>query len=156
MNLKHLMSLILAVILLFCGCAESAKGPSPVTSEFSSDVEINYDDNIYKGKVYFNNSNDFKANFTYPEIVSGLEIVYNTGETKVTYKGLDFSGMYDMSALNMLSDALKNLETNPVPTDEGEYDYDKFEIKVNDKGFITEIDFDDIDLKVIFKNQQLI
>ena len=64
--------------------------------------------------------------------------------------------MYDMSALNMLSDALKNLETNPVPTDEGEYDYDKFEIKVNDKGFIPEIHFDDIDLKVIFKNQQLI
>ena len=88
-----------------------------MTSEFSSDVEINYDDNIYKGKVYFNNSNDFKANFTYPEIVSGLEIVYNTGETKVTYKGLDFSGMYDMSALNMLSDALKKLETNPVPND---------------------------------------
>ena len=25
-----------------------------------------------------------------------------------------------------------------------------------DNGFITEIDFDDIDLKVIFKNQQLI
>ena len=156
MNLKHLMSLILAVILLFCGCAERIKGPTPVTSEFSSDVEINYDDNIYKGKVYFNNSNDFKATFSYPEIISGLEIVYNAGETKVTYKGLDFSGMYDMSALNMLSDALKKLETNPVPNDEGEYDYDKFEIKVNDKGFITEIDFDDIDLKVIFKNQQLI
>lgn len=156
MNLKHVVSLILAVTLMFCGCAERVDNPTPVTAGFSADVEINYDDHIYKGTVYFNNSNDFKATFSYPEIISGLEIVYNTGETKVTYKGMDFSGMYDMSALNMLSDALKELETNPVPKDEGEYDYGKFEIKVNDKGFITEIDIDDIDFKATLKNQQLI
>ncbi len=156
MNYKLIISLLLASLLLFCGCAESVSSTAPITSGFSADTEIYYGDNVYKGTVRINNANDFKASFSYPDIISGLEIAYNAGETKVTYKGLDFSGMYDMSALDLLSDALKELETNPLQSDEGEYDYGKFDIKVDKNGYITEIEYDDIDLKAIFKNQKLI
>ncbi len=156
MKLHAFLAVVISICLLFCGCAAKTADPTPVTSGFSADVQIDYDDNVFKGTLTFKNTNDFEVVFSYPEIISGLKIVYNAGEATVNYNGLDYSGMYDFSAVNLLSDALKELETNPIPSDEGEYDYGQYEVKVNNKGYVTEIDFNDIDLEIYLSNQKLI
>jgi len=157
LKVRAVTAVVVFLLVLFCGCSKLNSEKTPVTSGFSSDVEIKINDLDYFGKLTYSNSNDFVIELTSPDIVSGLKIVFEAGQPTVTYKGINCTNLYDFSAASMISEALKELEVNGVfDAEEGIYDCGDFIITVNDAGFITEIDVKDYNAKIFLSNHKLI
>lgn len=152
------VALMSAVSLIFlCGCSVKADTILPITSNFTADVQIEYEDVTCLGNIEFVGTNDFTVNITSPESLNGLTVDFNTGETNVSYKGLNCTGIYDFSAVSMLEEALTELELNEkIDYKDGKFVCDKFTLQTDDKGFIKSIEFNEISLKIFLSNHAVI
>ncbi len=144
-------------VVMLCSCSPKEKMVMPVTANFAADIKIEYDNLTCDGRVEFVNMGDFTVNITSPETLDGLKIDVNADDVKIEYKGLDCSELYDFSAISLFSSAVTDLEfdTN-FKYNDGRFVSDDCSIAIDDKGFITEIDFEKIELKINLSNHEVI
>lgn len=147
---------VLIYVLSLCSCSVK-KTVVPITSNFSADLRIEYDDLVSEGNIEFVNVSDFTVNITSPETINGLKIDVNADKIDVDYKGLNCTNLYDFSAVSMFLDAVKDLNfSTDFKYDDGKIEFDGYEIYIRDDGFIEKIEFDDYDLKIILSNHRTI
>lgn len=157
MKLRTVALMSAVSIVLFCGCSAKAEPVLPITSNFTADVQIEYEDVTCSGNIEFSGTNDFTVNITSPDSLNGLTVDYNTGETNISYKGLNCTGIYDFSAVSMLENALTEMECyENIEYIDGKFVCDRFALQTDENGFITSIEFMNIDLKIILSNHAVI
>ena len=155
MRAKPLIFVLICVLSL-CSCSVK-KTVVPITSNFSADLRIEYDNLVSEGNIEFVNVSDFTVNITSPETINGLKIDVNADKIDVDYKGLNCTNLYDFSAVSMFLDAVKDLNfSTDFKYDDGKIEFDGYEIYIRDDGFIEKIEFDDYDLKIILSNHRTI
>ena len=151
-------SLLLAVtcMILLCGC-KVKKSIVPITSNFSADICIEYEDFSCEGNIDFVNISDFTVNIPSPETINGLKVDVNADKIDANYKGLNCTNLYDFSSVSMFLNAMKNIDfTTDFEYDDGKIKFDDCEIDIDENGFIKLIEFDEYDLKIYFSNQRTI
>lgn len=159
MKLRSLAVIICFITVLLCGCGTGGTGSSkcrPITAGFTADTDIVYGSMNYSATLDLTDANDFKFTVTSPKLMSGLEIKVSAGETRMTFGGLDCTGIYDASAVSKLSDVLKTIEAaGETEFVDGKCNYGDFTVSVNSNGFIDQIDFTDAGLKINLSNQKV-
>ncbi|MBQ2296489.1 MAG: hypothetical protein II257_05045 [Clostridia bacterium] len=143
-------------MILLCGC-KVKKSIVPITSNFSADICIEYEDFSCEGNIDFVNISDFTVNITSPETINGLKVDVNADKIDANYKGLNCTNLYDFSSVSMFLNAMKNIDfTTDFEYDDGKIKFDDYEIDIDENGFIKLIEFDEYDLKIYFRNQKTI
>ena len=143
-------------MILLCGC-KVKKSIVPITSNFSADICIEYEDFSCEGNIDFVNISDFTVNITSPETINGLKVDVNADKIDANYKGLNCTNLYDFSSVSMFLNAMKNIDfTTDCEYDDGKIKFDDYEIDIDENGFIKLIEFDEYDLKIYFRNQKTI
>lgn len=151
-----LILLVAISLVLLCSCS-SKKPIIPITSNFSADIRIEYEDFNCDGNIEFVNVSDFTVNITSPETLNGLKVDVNADKIDAEYKGLNCTNLYDFSSISMFLNAMKNVNfTTDFEYDNGKITFDDFEIDIDEKGFIKQIEFDEYDLKIYLSNHNKI
>ena len=155
MRAKQIFLFFISVILL-TSCSVK-KTIVPVTSNFTADIRIEYEDFQCEGNIEFINVSDFTVNITSPETINGLKIDVNADKIDVEYKGLNCTNLYDFSAISIFLNTIKSIDfTSKFEYDNGKIEFYDCEIYIDENGFIKSIEFDEEDLKIFFSSQRSI
>ena len=118
----------LSVILLFSGCGKTKEVLT--FQDFESEVYITSDDTEYKGTVIFDGTSSVKVTLTYPETVSGLEILCNS-ESTVLKKGDTITYSKQRNPVNVLKEIfLYPLKQTVYISDDDIYVFDGYSYKI--------------------------
>ena len=151
MRAKSILLVAISIALL-CSCSVK-KTIVPITSNFSADIRIEYEDLNCGGNIEFVNFSDFTVNITSPETLNGLKVDVNADKIDAEYKGLNCTNLYDFSSISMFLNAMKNIDiTADFEYDNGKIIIDGCKIDIDEKGFIKQIEFDEYDLKIYLSN----
>lgn len=89
--MRRTIALLLCIAIILCGCTSKATDVYTLPSQFTSRVELAFDETDYKADVVRYADSNWVVEFTAPETVKGLIFTVDGEGVQISFNGLHFT-----------------------------------------------------------------
>lgn len=157
--------LVLPLMFVFlCGCSKKST-VAPIVNDISFEAEIEYDESQFICDVIIE-ENVFDITVTEPQNISDLRFVLSGDEVTVDFEGISYSKAIDDLSDNSVSKILFKVFSDINNGKFAEYDGEnckisgetdnyEYDFTFSPSGLPIDLEIDDLDLRIEFKNVTL-